>query len=131
MTEENLTKDTNSQTKFSSLIYKLLLVLIVLSAVVAIIYFIKYKNIKNTNIQIDIAEITKIVEKVGKIIDLPKNEIPTIATVSDISKLSNQPFFEKAKNGDQVLFYTESKKAYIYDPKNNIIVEVASLNVGK
>jgi hypothetical protein len=127
MSEENLSKNNS---KIVKIIYVTLLVLIVISVAIAIYYTLIYKNI-NTNKTIDVAETTKIVEKVGKIIDLPKNEIPTIATVSDISKLSNQPFFERAKNGDQVLFYTEAKKAYIYDPKNNIIVEVASLNVGK
>src|SRR3989304_6601820 len=61
-------------------------------------------------------ETKKIVSEVGKLIDLPAGEDPTVATVTDIAKLKDQPFFQKAKNGDKVLIYTNSKKAILYDP---------------
>lgn len=68
--------------------------------------------------------------KVGKLIVLPTDEIPTIATVSDPEALKNQTFFANAKMGDKVLIYTKAKKAVLYDPVLNKIITVAPLNIG-
>ncbi|KKS95559.1 MAG: hypothetical protein UV73_C0016G0005 [Candidatus Gottesmanbacteria bacterium GW2011_GWA2_43_14] len=70
-----------------------------------------------------------IIDKVGKLIKLPQGEIPTIATISDLSKLKDQAFFARAKVGDKVLLYAEAKKAVLYDPVDNVIVEVGPLLV--
>lgn len=74
-------------------------------------------------------EAKTLVEKVGKLIDIPTDEEPTIATVTDLERLKNQPFFAKAKIGDRVLLYTKNKKAYLYDPVANKILEVGPLIV--
>ena len=75
-------------------------------------------------------EVKKIVAEVGKLIDLPTGEDPTLATVTDISKLKDQPFFQKAKNGDKVLIYTNSRKAILYDPQAKKVIDVAPINIG-
>lgn len=75
------------------------------------------------------AEIQRLVQEVGKLIDLPKDEVPTVATVTDTAKLQNDAFFKNAKNGDKVLIYTKAKKAVLYDPTAKKVVEVASINV--
>lgn len=51
------------------------------------------------------------------------DETPTIATVSDITKLQGQPFFAKAQNGDKVYVYSNAKKAILYRPSENKIIE--------
>lgn len=67
-------------------------------------------------------ETTKLIAEVEKIILLPKDETPIVATIMDIDKLkSAQPFFTNAKNGDRVLVY--STKAFIYDPITRKIIE--------
>lgn len=63
--------------------------------------------------------------------ELPKGEQPTIATVSDITKLQGQSFFRNAKNGYKVLIYTKAKKAILYDPIEDKIVEVTSLTLSQ
>ena len=75
-------------------------------------------------------EVKKIVSEVGKLIDLPTGEDPTLATVTDITKLKDQPFFTKAKNGDKVLIYTNAKKAILYDPILKKVLDVAPINIG-
>lgn len=70
------------------------------------------------------------VEEVGKVAVLPSDETPTIATVSDINKLKDQPFFKNAENGDKVLLYTKAKKAYLYDPNLHKIVDIGPINIG-
>lgn len=75
-------------------------------------------------------EAEDLVQQVGKLLILPTNEQPTIATVTDIEKLRAQPFFKNAKTGDKVLIYTNAKKAILYDVLNNKVIEVAPLNIG-
>ena len=76
-------------------------------------------------------EAEDLVAVVGKIIILPADELPTIATVSDPTKLADQAFFTKAKGGDKVLLYATARKAYLYDPVANKILEVAPINLGE
>lgn len=71
-----------------------------------------------------------LVKRVGLLIDLPTEEEPTIATISDKEKLKDQPFFTKAKNGDKVIIYTNARKAILYDPIANKIIDVAPVNIG-
>jgi hypothetical protein len=76
-------------------------------------------------------EVQTLINKVNRLIVLPTGETPTVATVSDPSKLKGQPFFANAKAGDKVLIYANSKKAILYDPQQDIIVEVAPVNIGQ
>jgi hypothetical protein len=69
----------------------------------------------------------QLVEKVGKLIILPANEEPDIATVIDLNKLKDQPFFAKAQVGDKVLIYSQAKKAVLYRPSTNEVIELAPL----
>jgi len=70
-----------------------------------------------------------LVAAVAQLIVLPEGEEPTIATVTDLEKLKDQPFFANAKIGDKVLIWSQAKKVILYDPVANKIVEVAPLNV--
>src|SRR5690242_11401091 len=79
-----------------------LIIAIALVSVIAIgSYFFFFKK-NGTSGSTPTESANKTVESVAKLIDLP-SETPTIATVSDISKLKDQPFFANAKNGDVVL----------------------------
>lgn len=73
-------------------------------------------------------EVKKIVAEVAKLARLPENEIPSIATITDVSKLKDQPFFKDAKNGDILLVFNTSGKAVLYDPKEKKIVDVTTLS---
>ncbi len=66
----------------------------------------------------------------GRLITLPEGEEPTVATITDIEKLKDQTFFQKAKNGDKVIIYTNAKKAILYDPIARKIIDVAPVNIG-
>lgn len=76
------------------------------------------------------AETDRIKQEVSELIELPADEDPTIATVVDSTKLNNQPFFAKAQNGDRVVMYAKAKKAVLYRPATNKIIEVAPINIG-
>lgn len=76
------------------------------------------------------AEVKKLIAEVGKLIQLPEGEDPTVASITDIDKLKDQAFFAKAKNGDKVIIYTNAKKAILYDPNAHKIIDVAPINIG-
>ncbi len=77
------------------------------------------------------AEIDALVVEVGKLIALPSDEKPTVATVTDLDKVKDQPFFKNAKNGDKVLIYTNAKKAILYRPGEKRIIEVGAVNINQ
>lgn len=75
------------------------------------------------------AEVDKLVSDVGKLINLPSDEKPTVATVTDASKVKDQPFFANAKNNDKVLIYQKAAKAILFRPSENRIIEVGAVNI--
>jgi len=72
----------------------------------------------------------QILAKVSKLMILPDDEEPTIATVTDANVLSQyQPFFRNASDGDKVILYVQSGKSIIYSEEENIIVNVGTISV--
>lgn len=80
---------------------------------------------------VDKAESEVILGKIKKLMILPSNENPSIATVLDAGKLKDQPFFANAENGDKVVIYTKSQIAILYSPGKNLIVNVAPISSGE
>lgn len=70
----------------------------------------------------------KLIRDLSKLILLP-DEVPTIATVTDPSKLSDQAFFANAKVGYKVLVFSIAKKAILYDPFTHKVIEVGPVNL--
>ncbi len=101
------------------------LVILLLGAVVLIISLMG----KATPEEDQVKELQRTVKSVSRLMILPETEQPTLATVSDVSKLKDQAFFANAKTGDKVLIYPNSRKAILYSPSLDKIVEVSSLNL--
>lgn len=109
---------------------KLLGILVLILAAIAAYFYVQYSNLKSDPAKESQAEAQKLAAQVGKLIVLPVGEQPTVATVTDVEKLKDQPFFAKAQNGNKVLIYTQAKKAILFDPVANKIIEVAPINIG-
>lgn len=71
----------------------------------------------------------ELLSEVSARILLPQDETPTIAMVSDIDRLKDQPFFAGGQNGDVVLIYMNAKKAILYRPSEKKVVEVAPISL--
>jgi hypothetical protein len=67
-----------------------------------------------------------LVERVARHVLLP-DEIPTVATVSDVTLLVDQPFFANAQNGDKVLLFRDSNKAVLYDPESDRVLDIGNI----
>lgn len=104
----------------------ILLALLVALSVTAFLLYKKANSLDTSNPSAS-NDSDKILASVRALILLPEGEVPTIATVSDLEKLKDQPFFAKAKLGDKVIMYPKAKKAYLYDSVANKILEVAPI----
>lgn len=67
--------------------------------------------------------------KIRAIIEVPADEEPTIASVTDQEKLQHQAFFSHAKNGDKVVIFSSVKKAILYRPSSGKIIEVGPISI--
>jgi hypothetical protein len=63
--------------------------------------------------------------KVAKQADVPTDETPNVATVTDVSKLQGQEFFKQAKNGDKLLIYEKKKIIALYRPSEDRVIATA------
>lgn len=106
-------------------------VLLLLAVVIGLPYFLYARSGSSAGASADgdSPSTADIVKKVGAFMELPKDEDPTIATVTDLEKLKGQPFFQEAKKGDVVLIYDRAAKIILYDPLANKIINAASTNV--
>ncbi|HEX8182576.1 MAG TPA: hypothetical protein VF575_03160 [Candidatus Saccharimonadales bacterium] len=91
----------------------------------------KVESQTNSPAQNNLQTTAEVVKQVSKHILLPSGEQPTVATVSDASKVRNQAFFTNAASGDKVLVYAQAKKAYLYRPSIDRMIEVAPLAPNK
>jgi hypothetical protein len=74
-------------------------------------------------------EAQTLVTLVGKLVELPTDETPTIATVTDKEKLSGQSFFSRSENGDRLLIYPKIRKVYLYRPSINKLIDIAPISL--
>ncbi len=105
------------------------LAVVVFVCLVAIFQLYKQLNTLKNPTQAAQDEVVKVVAQVGKLMVLPTDEQPTVASVTDPEKLKGQDFFINAKTGDKVLIYQNNRKAILYSPTLNKILEVSPINL--
>jgi hypothetical protein len=112
-------------------------VLLISFGFIFIIAFVLYftsssQNNQTTDPSAAIEKETKaLTETIGKFMELPAGEQPTLATVTDRAKLKGQEFFTDAQNGDKLLVYPKAGKAILYRPSIGKIIEATNLTSGK
>lgn len=110
-------------------------IVLLIVATAAVFFFVRYQQATNKLKQLQVngksspEEIKSLIDKVGKLAVLPSGEDPTIASVTNPAKLADQPFFANAREGDKVLIYTVARRAILYRPSENKIIEIAPLNI--
>jgi hypothetical protein len=75
------------------------------------------------------SEEAQVQAKVAKLVLLPTDETPALATVTDPSKLKTNPLLAQTKTGDKILIYAKWKQAVIYRPSANKIVDIGPVDV--
>lgn len=125
-----ITKPKTRADRNRSWLRPLILILIVAAIATPVYFYLKYRHIKDSPAVKGQQDAKAVIEAVGKLIDLPKDDVPTVATVTDPEAVKDQSFFQNAKKGDKVLIYSKANKAILYDPVAKKIVEIAPFHVG-
>jgi hypothetical protein len=106
-----------------SLLGVILIILLALALGAGGMYaYLQYRPIGSGN------EFQQIQQYVSTFMLLPA-EVPTFATVSDITKLQDQKFFANAQNGDKVLIYPVARIAILFRPSERKIISVGPINI--
>jgi hypothetical protein len=71
----------------------------------------------------------RILKEVAELRELPEGELPTVAFVTDTSKLEGQAFFTNAKNGDYIIIYRKASVSVLYRPSENTIINSGTVTV--
>lgn len=74
------------------------------------------------------SKISALIKDVDQKAALPPDEVPTVATITDLSKL-DQPFFLKAEKGDKILMFISSKQAFLYRPSTKEVINHGALDI--
>lgn len=134
VTEQYMTRNS----KLSRLIFVIVAVLVL--GLLALLFTImndrnnlKKEVTKLSQSQVSAADEAKELNtEVAKLIELPSDEVPSIATVADEAKLKQQsPGFDNAKTGDKLLIYTRSKQIVVYRPSTKKVVAIVQINIGQ
>lgn len=107
---------------FKPLKRQLLFVGVATVLLIATVTVIKSQDKQDSN------ELTDVIEKVGQLTELPKNEVPLLSTLVDKSK-ADQPFLSNAKDGDKILIYPLTGRAIVYRPSVNKIVNIGAVTM--
>ncbi len=71
----------------------------------------------------------QVIARISTMMALPNGEVPTVATLEDLTQVKDQIFFSKAQIGDKVIVYINARKAILYRPSTKQIIEVGPLEV--
>ncbi|NTW13826.1 MAG: hypothetical protein HGA31_02220 [Candidatus Moranbacteria bacterium] len=97
------------------------------SAIGAAIYFYRAYKVAS-EVKPEGSEIEQLISRIDRVMELPRGETPTLATVTDKEKLVDQEFFRPAENGDKVLIYQQSGRAILFRPSTGRIMNVSPVS---
>lgn len=133
----NYELENGKHTAAQKMLFVFLIILFLVSATSAGFYFWKFKQAQQQLVMLASPEGQKevaqkdtaeLLAKISKIILLPTDEEPVVATITDKEALAKeQPFYENASNGDRVVAYLKAKKAIIYSMDKNIIINAGPI----
>ncbi len=109
-------------------------VLIILIVIPVFIFILsqnqKSQRVLGNSASVNSEEAKSILNNLDDFMELPKDETPSIGTISDKNNLPNEAFFERAENGDKVIVYSKLGRAILYRPLTNKIIDVAYIDSG-
>lgn len=90
-----------------------------------VFYFVHKKEQRDTWLAMD--EATQLTTLIGQSVDLPPNETPIIATVTDVNVLDKRIFPGEIRDGDKILIYRVAGRVILFRPSTEKVVTSGSL----
>lgn len=121
-----MSEDTEKSRKRAFHVSKVTIALVaccIIAIAASVYFFMKYQESQNTEASAN----AKIVEKVGKSIELPA-EAPVLVTVADKTKLTNKQLATKVENDDVMLIFAKAKRLVVYRPSTDKVADILSFN---
>lgn len=105
------------------------ILLIAASVVFGAYYYTQYQTLKKNPAASTEQTNKALLTKLGKIMELPTDEDPQIAAITDKTKLGEDPFFTNAKNDDYIIVYSKARKIIIYREGENKIINQGPFSI--
>ena len=113
-----------------------LIVAVIIAVATSIFLFYKYETTKQELLSftgdadvLAVKENKELISKLAGLVDIPNEEEFKVATIKDISKLNQNPFYKNAKNNDKIVYFPISGRAILYRPSENKIIESSIVTV--
>jgi len=126
---ENPRNEKNKNSSVKNFLILLFAIFTLLGSAGTYYFFSKYNALRNDPSIVSQKDVDTTVAAVYKLMVLPSDEMPTLATILDKTKLAGQSFFDNAENGDKLLAFTKSMQAILYRPSTNKIIKVAPIYI--
>ncbi|MBD3238486.1 MAG: hypothetical protein GF332_02515 [Candidatus Moranbacteria bacterium] len=121
------------------IILQVLFVVVFIGSVVALIWFVRSYKQAAAEIEqlkspegrkaVELQEVDRVLEQVKRHLIIP-DEKPAMALIEDADNLATkEAFYQGAKNGDRILIFAKAKKAVIYRPDQDKIVNVGPIEI--
>ncbi len=110
-----------------ALMIRVLAILLLLSLAACAYFAYQYYRLQSNPTLKAQTETQQTLAQLSKVMMLPNDPNPVIATITDKTKLEGQPFFKNAQNGDRVVIFPSTMKAVLFRPSTGKIIDVAPL----
>lgn len=118
--------------------YKFIVITIFVVVVLGATYYFKFRVSSNTTEEAfalptpgsakATQDLNETLSAIDKLMELPKGDQPSLATVADKDQLKDEPFFDPSQNGDKVVIFPKAQLAILYRPSSNKIVSVSPIS---
>ncbi len=107
--------------------------LVLAFALLSVFLFVQYREaqakLHTPSTAANTKQVNDVVAKVRRLVVVPSDQTPTVATVAHAEKLRSQTFFANARDGDKVVVFSKQKQAILYRPSTNQIVTISAVQV--
>lgn len=123
-------KQQTNRSKYKVILLAANVIVIAALATTSVFFFKQYDNLKKDQSLTTEQRNQQTIDEINKVYQLPKDETPTIAVVTDEQKFKDQyPVFTDVKKDDVLLIYRDASLAVLYRPSDKKILATPTVKI--